>query len=125
MTRYAVNRFMRQVNMDPTSLERYVEDPEAFLRSYESQNLAPAAALNDRERSALEARDYAHLYAMGAHPYLLWSFTEAVLVPPTPRPELVESFRTAAAAVGYPDWATTPAPEIESIDGGHSKVPRP
>lgn len=106
MSRYAVNTLMRVVNQDPPSLARYVADPADFVAEWLSATGLPLSAV---ERTALEQRDYATLYRMGAHPYLLWSFTEAVWVPEVTRPELVESFRTAARAAGYPDWRTWPA----------------
>jgi len=107
MSSYAVNRVMREVNMVPASLSAYRADPAAFLAEY--QRSSPVAAeLSPAEHDALATKDFGRLYALGAHPYLLWSFTEAVYVPPMPRGELVEAFRRAAEPVGYPDWATTP-----------------
>jgi hypothetical protein len=113
-----MNRFMRQVNMDPASLADYRTDPAAFVADYAGASLPSAARLSAREREAFARRDYEYLYAAGTHPYLLWSFTEAVYVPPMPRPELVESFRQAALRHGYPDWSTTPAPAGSGSDGG-------
>lgn len=107
MSRYGMNRVMREVNMAPAALAAYRDDPATYLRDYE-RAAPPAAELAAAERAALLGKDYAALYALGAHPYLLWSFIEAALVPPMPRPELVAAFRDAAAAVGYPDWATAP-----------------
>jgi hypothetical protein len=118
MSRYVANKVMRLVTRDPPSLTAYVADPAAFVDEYLSSHPADRAALTEAERTALEHRDYGALYRLGAHPYLLWSFTEAVWVPAVSRPELVESFRTAAAAVGYPDWATTPEPG--RVDAGRA-----
>lgn len=98
MSLYGVNTFMREVNMQPLRHAAYVADPPGYVETWE---LAP---LTQAEREALAARDYGALYRMGAHPYLLWSFTEAVWVPEVTRAELVESFR--AGAIGYPDVAT-------------------
>ena len=110
MSRYAVNAFMRLVNMDHDETAAYVADPTGFVRRWVAAQ--DRAVLSDDEQTALERRDYGALYAMGAHPYLLWSFTEAVWVPEVARPDLVESFRTAAAAVGYPDCRTVPPPTL-------------
>jgi hypothetical protein len=110
VTRYVLDKVMRLVNMNPPSLAAYRSDAEAFVTGYLSDHPADAAALTGEERDALAQRDYGSLYRLGAHPYLLWSFTEAVWVPEVSRAELVESFRTQAAAAGYPDWATTPEP---------------
>lgn len=102
MSRYVVNKVMREVNMGPDALAAYREDSAGFVREI--------VGLSRHERAALAEKDYGALYALGAHPYLLWSFIEAALVPPMSRPDLVEAFRQAAAAVGYPDFATTPVP---------------
>ncbi|MFI6322554.1 hypothetical protein ACIBG8_33800 [Nonomuraea sp. NPDC050556] len=98
MSLYGVNAFMREINMQPLRHAAYVADQPGYVSSWER------APLSEHERAALSARDYGALYAMGAHPYLLWSFTEAVWVPEVTRAELVESFR--ARAIGYPDVAT-------------------
>lgn len=109
MSRYAVNTFMQLVNLDAGRLAEYVRSPVAFVAEWEASRGLPLSAL---ERTALEERDYATLYRIGAHPYLLWSFTEAVWVPEVSRPELVEAFRAAAREVGYPDWRTCPGPDL-------------
>jgi hypothetical protein len=104
MSRYTVNKLMRQVLLDDDALAAYRDDPEQYVRAQ--------PGLTEAEAAALGTTDYGALYALGAHPYLLWSFTEAALVPPVSRPDLVESFRVAAArAAGpdgrAPDFATT------------------
>lgn len=111
MSRYVVNKLMREVNMRPDSLAAYRDDSPAFVAGFRATQVAAIQDdLSAAEAAALAARDYGALYALGAHPYLLWSFIEAALVPPLPRPELVDAFRVAAAAIGYPDCSTTPAP---------------
>jgi len=104
MSRYTVNKLMRQVLLDDDALAAYRDDPERYA--------GPEQELTAAEAAALATTDYGALYALGAHPYLLWSFTEAALVPPMSRPDLVEAFRIAAArAAGpgghAPDFATT------------------
>lgn len=113
MSLYAVNAFMRLVNMHPQSLRAYLEDPRDLVDRFEQGHAVQSppwaevfGTLTDEERAALYGRDYGALYAMGAHPYLLWSFTEAVWVPEISRAELVERFRRLAALAGYPDHAT-------------------
>ncbi|HEY1487782.1 MAG TPA: hypothetical protein VGF84_16865, partial [Micromonosporaceae bacterium] len=84
MSRYAVNRFMWLVNMHAGSLAAYRADPSRFVDAWQAGEVsgadevraAPAGAeLTDDEVRALATRDFAALYAAGAHPYLLWSFT--------------------------------------------------
>lgn len=105
MSRYAVNKLMRRVNMDPDALAAYRSGAPTYVAAFaKAQHRAGQQGLTAEETAALAAKDYAALYALGAHPYLLWSFTEAVHV----RAELVESFRVAAARVGNPDCTTTP-----------------
>ncbi|GII90514.1 hypothetical protein [Sinosporangium siamense] len=105
MSKYALNAFMRDVNMDPDCHREYVRDPAGFAAAWR-QRANEACALTDTEFEALAARDYGAIYGLGGHPYLLWSFAEAVWVPEITRPELVESYRVRSAAHGYPDTAT-------------------
>lgn len=101
MSKYLVDKFMRLVNADQAAEQAYVRDPAGFVAAWEAregQRLEPA------EREALAARDYGRLYALGAHPFLLWSFTEAVWAHEVPRDELVERYRAMAQATGYPDF---------------------
>ncbi|MBO2449987.1 hypothetical protein J4573_22990 [Actinomadura barringtoniae] len=100
MSRYGINKFMRAVNMNPDALAAYIADPAAFVTAWPGGRLAPD------EVNALAQRDYGALYAFGAHPYLLWSFAEAVWVPEISRPDLVERYRQAALRCGYPDFST-------------------
>ena len=87
----------------------YAGGPVAFVASWEASTRLPLSGL---ERTALEERDYAALYRIGAHPYLLWSFAEAVWVPEVARPDLVAAYKAAAREIGYPDWRTHPAPDL-------------
>lgn len=113
MGRYEVNKFMRWVNMDADALADYRRDPAAVVRKWSAvpasgspRPLPAGGPLTVDEATALSARDFGALYAMGAHPYLLWSFTEAVWIHERPRAWVVESFREAAAEIGYPDFST-------------------
>ena len=55
---------------------------------------------------SMPTKDYGNLYALGAHPFTLWSFTEAVWVQEIPREELVQDYREKAAKAGYPNFRT-------------------
>lgn len=105
MSRYYVNRFMRDVHFSSEELTSYVNDPAGYVpRWVERVREGRRDVLTADEHAALAARDYGALYALGAHPFLLWSFTEAVWIGELPRPEIVERFRRAAE--GYPDFST-------------------
>ena len=101
MSKYLVNKFMHVVNMNQAAEEAYVENPPGFVARWEKGERLKFTA---EERRALERRDYGSLYAMGAHPFLLWSFTEAIWRHEVDREELVQDYKEKAAAVGYPDF---------------------
>jgi hypothetical protein len=108
MSRFTVNTLMRQVLLDDEALRRYRADPGGYVAGFRAVRAAAGlSGLAEAEAIALDGPDFGELYALGAHPYLLWSFAEAALVPPLSRPELVESFRIEATRAGYPDFATT------------------
>ncbi|HEY1627343.1 MAG TPA: hypothetical protein VGG16_26480 [Streptosporangiaceae bacterium] len=113
MSRFTVNTLMRNVLLDDDRLAAYRDDPGGYVARFRTaREAAGLAGLTEPEAAALDGPDYGALYALGAHPYLLWSFTEAVLVPPLSRPGLVESFRAEAERhadpKGHsPDFATT------------------
>ena len=113
MGRYEVNKFMRWVNMDADALAAYRRDPAGVVSQWSAESpsasprpLPAGGPLAEDEVAALSARDFGALYAMGAHPYLLWSFSEAVWIHERPRTWIVETFREAAAEVGHPDFST-------------------
>ena len=120
MSLHYVNKFMRHVNMDCSAHARYVEDPSGFVADWEhlttidggvDQRPDPpphprGGVLTADERLALAERDFGALYELGAHPYLLWSFTEAVWIHERPRDQIDQEFRQRATAVGYPDIRT-------------------
>lgn len=102
------NKFMRAVEMSDDAVRAYVADPAAFVEAWLAGAPGPDQrpddrVLTDAERAAFAARDYAALYALGAHPYLLWHFTEAVYLHETSWPELNERYREAVRPSGCPD----------------------
>ena len=103
MSKYLVNKFMHLVNMNEEAEKKYRSAPDAFVEKWEKNERLKLTA---EEREALSKRDYARLYALGAHPFLLWSFTEAVWVHEMPREELVKDYKEKTRAVGYPDFKT-------------------
>jgi hypothetical protein len=107
MSRYTVNTLMRHVLLNDADLAAYRDDPGGYVARFRAGRAAAGlSGLTEAEAAAIGGPDYGALYALGAHPYLLWSFTEAALVPPLSRPDLVESFRVSTRN-RYPDFATT------------------
>jgi hypothetical protein len=108
MSRFMMNKLMRSVEMSDSAVHQYVADARGFVDQWLEDGAGPDRAADDRvldakEHEAFATKDYAALYALGAHPYLLWHFTEAVLVHETTWPELNERYREAVRVHGYPD----------------------
>ncbi|MGC5629529.1 hypothetical protein ACPYO6_14950 [Georgenia sp. Z1344] len=82
MTRYAVNKFLFQVDRDPELLAAYRAEPAAMVARWEVEFLPYLGAgnqrverstvhsLDDDERRALVDHDYVALFEMGAHYFL-------------------------------------------------------
>ena len=103
MSKYLMNKLIHLVNMDEKAEEKYCANPRAFVEDWEkTQKLK----LTPDEREALATKDYGKLYALGAHPFTLWSFTEAVWIHEKPRPDLVADYKAKAAKTGYPNFKT-------------------
>jgi hypothetical protein len=108
-----VNKFLWEVESDNDSLASFREDPAGFVASWELAAATPqppypaGGSLTAEERQACIAVDYAALYSMGAHPYLLWHFIRAVLVPdPMTVEELSAALKRAVTPLDRPDFAT-------------------
>lgn len=97
MSRYGVNKAIRDMLLHPTVRERFLADPAA--------DLAERPFLTDEEREALRTLDYATLYRLGAHPFLLFGWTVRVRRAADLR-ELIQEYRAAVTPYGYPDFAT-------------------
>ena len=103
MSKYVMNKLIHYVNMNKEAEERYTAQPRAFVDEWEkTQKLK----LEPQEREALATKDYGELYALGAHPFMLWSFTEAVWAQQVPRDELVADYKAKAVKAGYPNFKT-------------------
>jgi hypothetical protein len=83
--------------LSPQARERFLADPAA--------DLSERPFLTDEEREALRQIDYATLYRLGAHPFLLFGWTVRVRRATDLR-SLIQEYRTAVAPYGYPDFAT-------------------
>ena len=65
MSRYAVNKVLWQVARDDAMAAVYKETPEKFLAD---------RGLTEVEYQQLLNRDFAAMFAAGAHPFLLFTF---------------------------------------------------
>ena len=103
MSKYLMNKLIHVINMNEEAEKEYTANPRGFVEKWEkTQKLK----LEPEEREALATKDYGKLYALGAHPFTLWSFTEAVWIHEKPREELVTDYKAKAAKAGYPNFKT-------------------
>src|SRR5262245_1031039 len=103
MSKYLMNKLIHHVNMNQSAEDEYASHPREFVEKWEKGQKLKLTAL---EREALATKDYGKLYALGAHPFTLWSFTEAVWIHEKPREELVKDYKEKTAKSGYPDFKT-------------------
>ncbi len=103
MSKYAMNKLIHHVNMNEAAEREYKTKPREFVKKWEDGQELKFTA---EEREALATKDYGKLYALGAHPFTLWSFTEAVWGHELPREELVKDYKQKTAQAGYPNFKT-------------------
>ncbi len=113
MTKYMVNKFIRAVELSDANVAAYVADTASFVEAWLAGGSGPETVADDRvltdeERAAFVARDIGELYRLGAHPYLLWHFIEAVYEGEYTEGfgwrELVERYRGQIAPQGFIDY---------------------
>jgi hypothetical protein len=95
MSKYQVDKVMREVILDMKIANAFKADTEKFLEGRD---------LTEEERNALIDIDYATLYRLGAHPFLLNGFTR--LVWKGDKAALNADYRKNIAPFGYPDFST-------------------
>ena len=95
MSRYQVDKVFREVVLDPEKCGSFLQDRRAFLEGRD---------LTEAERRALVEQDYGALYAMGAHPFLLFGW--AASTAGKDMPSLLREYCEAVRPHGYPEWAT-------------------
>jgi len=103
MSKYLINKLIHHVNMNEVAEKEYKAKPRDFVEKWEKTQKLKFTA---EEREALATKDYGKLYDLGAHPFTLWSFTEAVWAHEIPREELVKDYKEKAAKAGYPNFKT-------------------
>ena len=98
MTLYQVDRVIYEVGRNDEALESFLEHSDAYLAD---------RVLNERERAALRDCDYAALWSMGAHPFILFGFVRRVLMGRGQRPDqIVRDYKAAIEPLGRPSYAT-------------------
>ncbi len=95
MSRYQVNKMIRQIANDRGTREAFIEDRARFLDSFQ---------ITDEERKALMDIDYPTLYALGVHPFMLHRFVMIVL--PADRRPVEDEYCKNVAPFGRPDFST-------------------
>ena len=114
MSRFQVNKFITWVEGLDSEVEAYAADPVGYVAAWEARAGASrlptpdSGSFSEEERSALSDVNHGELYRLGAHPYMLWHFVEAVRVwaGDATWPEMKEQYRTDAIPHGYPDITT-------------------
>lgn len=113
MSRYMINKLLIEIDRTDEAVEAYRLDPAGFVARWEAAAAHPqppypdGGALTGPERTAFETLDYGALYAMGAHPFLLWHVVRAVLVSDElDVGELSARYIEAVAPYGHPDFTT-------------------
>lgn len=114
MSRFQVDKFISYVEGSDQAVLDYVADPQRYVAEWERQAMDSrlptpnSGSFTDSERAALIGRDHAELYRLGAHPYVLWHFVEAIRVwtGETTWREMKERFRKDIAPHGSPDFTT-------------------
>lgn len=112
MSAYMVDKLIRTIEMSDRNLASYMADTEGFVAEWERRGkssrtpVADGGQLTEEEKRAFIERDYGELYRLGAHPYLLWHFTEAIYIGEYEWPVLKEMYRDAVRVHGEPDFIT-------------------
>ena len=107
-----IDKLMRTIESSDAHVAAYLANPQLFVSAWEARAvesrvpLPDAGYLTDEERAAFVARSYGALYRLGAHPYLLWHFSEAVWVHEVAWPELIRRYKDAVEPHGLPDFTT-------------------
>lgn len=95
MSKYHVDKLMREVILDEGAFQRYRDDRGRYLDGRD---------LTREERDALMGFDYRALYASGAHPFLLNGFVMRAW--PGERSSSQAEYLKAIRDLGYPDFST-------------------
>lgn len=114
MSRYYVDKFLYRIDRNENALAAYMADPVGFVTAWETGDglqlhdgeRSTGLAFTDEERTALQQRDYPTLYALGAHPFILFTLMIAVYEPEYDEfITFAHDYRDHVRDIGYPDFA--------------------
>src|SRR3954453_4993820 len=98
MSRFIMDRVLKDVGTFQPQLKRYLEDPSGYT---DGMDLEPAG------REALEACDTGALWTLGAHPFILLSFVRNIGVARgRPPAEVIRDYKAAIRPLGRPDYSS-------------------
>ncbi len=98
MSRAELNLALLAIDRDDDTLTAFEADPAGFVHPYR---------LSTEERRALETWDHGALYALGAHPFILWQAVRSIsVVRGESLSDLIEGYRAAVVPHGRPDFTT-------------------
>ena len=115
MSKYLVNKFLYRVDRNEAALKSYMENPAAFVAKWEEEEGSHLSEtektsghrLTEEERKALVERDFEKLYALGAHPFILWTIMLPIFEKEFPNfRALVDHYNSKIRPHGRPDFAT-------------------
>lgn len=115
MSRYLVDKFLYQVDRSEAWEAAYREGPAAFVQDWEENEAGKlfegeyttAHRFTEEERTALVGKDFERLYALGAHPFILWTLMLPIYQKDEPNFfEFVQKYNAKIRPYGRPDFAT-------------------
>lgn len=113
MSRAEINMLLIDIDLTYESVRSYREDPAGFVNVWETKGRNRIAGrrvggvLTPEERRAFMSFDYAALYRLGAHPFILWQMVRSVAVTQTTTvDEVIADYRRKIEPLGHPDFGT-------------------
>jgi hypothetical protein len=98
MSRGTIDIVLYEIDQTAQTIEDFTTDPDGFLAGFD---------LSDVERVAFVDWDYGTLYALGAHPFLLFQVARSLAVHNgMSMPDLLRQYRETVTPLGTPDYIT-------------------
>lgn len=111
MSRAEIDLLLIEIDRTTETIAEYRTDAAGLVARWEAAEADRSAGrweggtLTEEERSAFAGFDYATLYRLGAHPFLLWQMVRSV-AGDTPIADLVAEYRQAIEPFGHPPFGT-------------------